>query len=192
MGAAWGSCLSALQSVPKSRQTGERELDGLVWIQSWPGSEEGPAMQRESNRTSRCVCVFNGSAPVWRCWCVQKVRDESCLPRPQPLTINQDWSGGTDYLCKNVLKGVSTSPPLSLNSSMSSPHIQVFPSFLYFSLKNSTRTSSCCHSVGQGWWNGFLLSWWRGKGRRIDQQCCQSPTSSVIRNRLLVFTHFGQ
>lgn len=72
--------MSAHRSVPKSRQTGERELDGLVWIQSWPGSEEGPAMRRESNRTTRCVCVFvytcvcllgwvclwrfNGSAPV--------------------------------------------------------------------------------------------------------------------------------
>lgn len=49
--------MSAHRSVPKSRQTGERELDGLVWIQSWPGSEEGPAMRRESNRTSCCVCV---------------------------------------------------------------------------------------------------------------------------------------
>lgn len=49
--------MSAHRSVPKSRQTGERELDGLVWIQSWPGSEEGPAMRRESNRTTRCVCV---------------------------------------------------------------------------------------------------------------------------------------
>lgn len=57
LGEAWGSCLSAHRSVPKSRHTGGRELDGLVWIQSWPGSEEGPAMQRESNRTSRCVHV---------------------------------------------------------------------------------------------------------------------------------------
>lgn len=53
LGAAWGACMSAHRSVPKSRRTGERQLDGLVWIHSWPGSEEGPAMRRESNRTSR-------------------------------------------------------------------------------------------------------------------------------------------
>lgn len=193
LGEAWGSCLSAHRSVPKSRQTGGRELDGLVWIQSWPGSEEGPAMQRESNRTSRCVhvCVLNGCARVWRCWCVQKVRDESCLPPPQPLTINQDWSGGTDYLCKNNMTGVSTSPPLSLNSSMSSPHIQQLPSCSYISLRKSTVFIPA-HRYSVGWWNGIPLSWWRGEGPLIDQQCCKSPTSSVIRNRLLVFIHFWQ
>lgn len=54
LGAAWGACLSTHRSVPKKGdRQGERQLDGLAWIRSWPGSEEGPAMRRESNRTSR-------------------------------------------------------------------------------------------------------------------------------------------
>lgn len=48
--------MSARRSVQKAdRQEGE--LKGLVWIRSWPGSEEGPAMRRESNRTSRCASL---------------------------------------------------------------------------------------------------------------------------------------
>lgn len=47
-------CLPVGPSQKADRR--DREIDGLVWIQSWPGSEEGPAIQRESNRTRR-VCV---------------------------------------------------------------------------------------------------------------------------------------
>lgn len=187
LGEAWGSCLSAHRSVPKSRQTGgERvrraRLDPVL-ARVWGGSCHA-AREQQNQPLCACVCVLNGCAPVWRCWCVQKVRDESCLPPPQPLTRNQDWSGGTDYLCKNNMTGVSTSPALSLNSSMSSPHIQKLPSCSYTSLRKS--------SFNPGTSLFSRLVKWRGEGPLIDQQCCKSPTSSVIRNRLLVFIHFWQ
>lgn len=83
-----------------------------VLARVWGGSCNAT---REQQNQPLCGCLlgFNGSAPVWRCWCEKKVRDEPCLPLPHPLPLNQDWSGGTDYICKNNLKGVSTaSTPL--------------------------------------------------------------------------------
>lgn len=134
--------MSAHRSVPKSRQTGGREarLDPVL-ARVWGGSCNA-AREQQNRPLCACLLRFNGSAPVWRCWCG--------MNPPQPLPINQDWSGGTDYLCKNNMKGVSTSPPLSLNASMSSPYIQVLPSCLYFSKnKIAVLIMAYRHSVTQ-------------------------------------------
>lgn len=122
-----------------------------------------------------CLLRFSGSAPVWRCWCTQKVRDESSLPPPQPLLKYQDWSGGTDYLCKNIIKAVSTSPPFLLTPPLAHHTLRCFHRARSLVQRIAQFLSSFCYSVGSGWWNGSPLSWWRGKGRLIDQSVLSEP-----------------
>lgn len=52
--------MSARRSVPKNKKADRqgRESDGLVWIQSWPGCEEGPRNAASGATEPAGVCLY--------------------------------------------------------------------------------------------------------------------------------------
>lgn len=109
-------------SSPKKKQTdrGERlrraRLDPVL-ARVWGGSCNAA---REQQNQPLCTRVSWGLTVLLPSDVVGGSRRRGMNPVSLSLStlpVNQDWSGGTDYLCKNNTKGVSTSPPLCFNSS---------------------------------------------------------------------------